>query len=88
MVLHAGEVMKEKIVKGYYNVWLLLAKLVEKISRYEMCELSFSKEKELMCKLIEEFGVQYLDTTDEPLYQITTTLINHLLAHTSILKHK
>ncbi len=87
-MLHASEVMKEKIVKGYYNCWLLLAKLVERVSRYEMCELSFGKGKELMCKLIEEYGVEYLDIKDKPLCEITTTLINHLLLHTSILNNK
>ena len=37
VVVHAEQILKQKVIHGYYNCQLLLAKLVEKISKYEMC---------------------------------------------------
>lgn len=50
------------MAKEYYNEYLLLAKLVERMGSFEMCELAGSQVKGLICRLIEEFNIDYLDT--------------------------
>ena len=36
IVLHANKILEQKVIQGYYNFYLLLAKLIDKIANYEI----------------------------------------------------